>query len=392
MTLSKQPVLRVVSLVLMLLLLINILPLQSLAAKDVIEEEIELTGKYNGIFSLDSSTMELFRLENVVPGDSWEGKFHVRNTTKDKMEFAILSIVSNLKDHTLYNALDLQIYHDGEEIYNGSYGATQEPISRFYTINAGKKITFDFVVSLPKTVGNEVQNKKMDSTWTYEARYYGTGSGGGTANPKPVEYTVYYVDRDGNDLLDRKTGEGLPGKKVIETAPDIEGYTTPVKNKSINLSRFNENKIVFVYSKDKGTTPNQPSEPSTPPDPQDPTTPDNPGDSDNPGGAGSTDPINPNNPNDTDPTTPSDGDSTSGSSGEPTGSGDTGAPGDGSTDDSSKDPSVKTGVDKTDSNSMTVMWLFVFGLCVIGGGVLFVRIRAEKARAAKQNSNARRQD
>ncbi len=360
MTLTKQPVMRLLSLFLLVFLLFGIFPVQSLAADSVIEEEVEISGKYNGTFSLDSSDMELFNLKNVVPGDTWKGKLHIRNTAIDKMEIAILSIVSNLDDNVLYDALDLKISIGTEEIYNGSYGATKEPISRFYEVPAGGRVTFDIVVSLPKTAGNNIQNKKMDSTWTFEGRYYG---GGGSSRYK---YTVDYVDEDGNKLLKQKVGYGYLGNKIVEKAPTIKGYTVDENTKSVIIQRNRKNEIVFVYSPDK----TNPGQPSTPVDPQDPTTPTDPTPSTPPGDVNPPDePITPGTPD-----TPN----------EP------GTPGETTPDTPSKEPSVQTGVDKTDSNSAAVMWLVIFGLCLIGGIVLFARIRAEQTRVNKQKSKARR--
>ena len=164
--------------ILVVLLIFSLVPMAHAAESEqtktqVYEGEIELTGAYSGKFSLDSSDVYLFKLENIAPGDSWEGKIHVKNSASDKMEISILSIVSNLEDTKLFDALDLKISLEDKEIYNGSYGKTEEPVSTFYEIPAGKDITFDVVVTFPKECGNEYQGTKMDSTWTFEGRYYG---------------------------------------------------------------------------------------------------------------------------------------------------------------------------------------------------------------------------
>lgn len=144
--------------ILVILLILSMVPVahaDETARKQVYEGEIELTGKYSGKFSLDSSDLYLFQLENMAPGDSWEGKIHVKNSASSKMEIAILSIVSDLEDTKLFNALDLKISLGDKEIYKGSYGKTEEPISTFYEIPAGKTITFDVKVTFPKECGNE---------------------------------------------------------------------------------------------------------------------------------------------------------------------------------------------------------------------------------------------
>ena len=163
------------AIVVAILLILALMP-AAYAATRVAEGEIELTGRFNGKFTLDSSDLYLFKLENMVPGDSWEGKIHVKNSSGARMEIAILSIVSNLKDTKLFDALDLKISTGGKEIYSGSYGKTKEPITTFYELPMWETITFDVVVTFPKECGNEFMNTKMDSTWTFEGRYYGRGS------------------------------------------------------------------------------------------------------------------------------------------------------------------------------------------------------------------------
>lgn len=169
--------------ILAVLLILSMVPAahaEEAARQQVYEGEIELTGAFNGKFSLDSSDVYLFKLENMAPGDSWEGKIHVKNSASAKMEIALLSIVSNLEDTKLFDALNLEISLGDKKVYSGSYGKTEEPISTFYEIPAGKDLTFNVKVLFPKECGNEYQNTKMDSTWTFEGRYYG---GRGPVNP-----------------------------------------------------------------------------------------------------------------------------------------------------------------------------------------------------------------
>ena len=160
--------------ILVILLIFSLTPASRAAeGTPTFEGEIELTGKFNGRFTLDSSDMHLFTLENMAPGDSWRGKIHVKNSASAQMEIAILSIVSNLEDKALFDALKLKIQMGDTEIYDGSYGGTTDPISTFYKIPAGRTVTFDITVTFPKECGNELQNAEMNSTWTFEGRYYG---------------------------------------------------------------------------------------------------------------------------------------------------------------------------------------------------------------------------
>lgn len=157
------------SLLAFLLLIFSLLPQQALALQRTEVSTIELTGTLTESFELDASDVQLFSLKNMAPGDSWSGRVNVVNKTNTQMSIQLLSIVSNLEDLMLYDALHLIIIVDGDLVYNGSYGATGEPITTELTVPNDKPLSFDIYVSLPETVGNEMQSKEMDSTWTFEA-------------------------------------------------------------------------------------------------------------------------------------------------------------------------------------------------------------------------------
>ena len=190
---TRRLIRAVPAFILAVLLLLSLIPVTAHADNtpqtpktQVYEGEIALTGEYNGKFTLDSSDVYLFKLENMTPGDSWEGKIHVKNTGYRKMEIAILSIVSDLEDTKLFDALQLEISQGETEIYSGSYGGTKEPITKFLPINGRETLTFDVKVTFPKECGNEFMGTKMDSTWTFEGRYYG-GGGSQPSNPDPIK-------------------------------------------------------------------------------------------------------------------------------------------------------------------------------------------------------------
>lgn len=247
--------LRLAALLLVILAIVSSMTLQASAESSSPAELIpsfewtqQLTGEYTGKFDLTSEDMELFNLENIAPGDSFVGKIHVKNNARDKMEISIISIVSNLEDLTLFDALELEIKVEDEIVYTGSYGKTEAPISDFYLISPRDTVTFDVTVSLPIETGNEVLNKKMDSTWTFEANYYN----------RPVDdddeyrYIVNYLDEDGNELLPSKTGWAEYGEKVTERAKDIRGYVVDKDVKSIIMKRH-DNVINFIYRKSINT-------------------------------------------------------------------------------------------------------------------------------------------
>ena len=62
-----------------------------------------------------------------------------------------------------------------------------------------------------------------------------------------VEYTVNYVDAEGEPLADAKTDSGIVGFDVTETAKNIAGYTVDEATKTITLVN-GTNTITFVYT------------------------------------------------------------------------------------------------------------------------------------------------
>lgn len=161
----------------LLLLLLSPMAQTAQAASDGgWQENIELTGNFDGTFTLDSNTSHIFQAENAAPGDSWTGDITIQNHAEDPMEVALLSIVSELDDLALYNALTLNIQVDGTEIYSGSYGKTPEQITSYYELSPGESMVLNVTVEFPAHYGNEMISKQMNSTWTFDARYPDNGS------------------------------------------------------------------------------------------------------------------------------------------------------------------------------------------------------------------------
>ena len=232
------------------LMLISLMPRGQTvsAAEGGWREDIELTGDYTGIFTLNSNTSEIFNAANATPGNSWTGSITIQNKAEQPMEAALLTITSNLKDLIVYEALSLDICIAEECLYSGSYGDTPDQITPFYVIPAGKSLVLDVTIGLPESVGNEIMGKKMDSTWTFEARY-----------PKDANrhvmspYTVKYINKEtGKSLADDKNAYGQNGTVVTEKAPDIKGYQPDASEKRITLGKTG-NLIVFYYTKIENT-------------------------------------------------------------------------------------------------------------------------------------------
>ena len=167
---STRPVCRAAPVLLgILLLLFSVFPLSAQATEYNREDVIELTGTFSGTFELNSSDMELFSLTGMVPGDSWSGQLKVLNKTGTDMDVSLISIISNLEDTALFEALDLQLIVDGELVYAGSYGNTASPVTPKIPVPKNEPVVFQINVSLPTTAGNDLQAKEMNSTWIFEA-------------------------------------------------------------------------------------------------------------------------------------------------------------------------------------------------------------------------------
>jgi len=76
-----------------------------------------------------------------------------------------------------------------------------------------------------------------------EVTFYGYDS----ASVQMVEYTVNYVDAEGEPLADAKTASGVVGATVTETAVEVKGYTPDEETKSITLVD-GTNTITFTYT------------------------------------------------------------------------------------------------------------------------------------------------
>ena len=316
----SRPV-RIGVLLLALLLLVSLSPLvgTAKAAGDGWKENIVLTGNFQGIFTLDSNTSEIFRVDNAAPGDSWRGSITIENRAGTPMEVALLSIVSELEDLDLYNALTLDIHVGQFQVYTGSYGATPIPVSPYFVVASGASIVMDVTVGLPATVGNEMMGKEMDSTWTFEARLLDGGPG-----QVLYPYIVKYIEKDsGAALAPDKVGYAPLGALVTEYALPIPGYLADAAHKSIIIQPGN-NLIVFYYDKlAEDPDPAGPDRPSDPDQPSGPSDPDDDPSGDHPG-------------------------------------------------------NVQTGTDLSTGNTTTIIYILAAALCLLAILLIFLRIRAIK--------------
>lgn len=161
-------------LLLVALLLFFLLPFGQTAhaaPTDGWEENIVLTGEFDGKFTLSCSTEQLFHEDNAYPGEAWSGRINIVNKAKGTMDVALLTITSNLEDTDLFDVLVLTVLANDEAVYVGSYATNEEQITPYYSIPSGDTLTLDVTISFPAHCGNEMIGEEMDSTWTFEAHY-----------------------------------------------------------------------------------------------------------------------------------------------------------------------------------------------------------------------------
>lgn len=165
---------RCASILLVLLLLLSVVPIQAFASQTPESNIVHytLTSTFEGgKFELSGNKNKLFHLEDMLPGDQWKGQIHIRNNADGRMTICLVSITSNLRDQVLFNALDLEISYKGNAIYTGKYNTGLTTITDEYVLDSKETLVLDVIVTLPLSAGNEVQEKFMDSTWTFEATF-----------------------------------------------------------------------------------------------------------------------------------------------------------------------------------------------------------------------------
>lgn len=259
--------------VMALLLVVSVFAPSAYAADDREEHRnyrkykttIELTGReVEEQYELSSKDLYLFSLEGAAPGDTWYGAVKVENRTETDMAICVQSIESTLEQDTvLFDLLDLRISVAGKSAYRGKYGEGGRPVTDYYLLSPGEVMYFDIKVSLSETVGNEVQGRQMDSTWTFKAVFF---------EPQQLilDYNVYYVTQYFEDLLPSKLGHGYPNEVITEYAPTIDGYLPDEQAKQLLLEEDGRNVIYFIYYPEEGEgTPLDPAEPSDPSPPSD---------------------------------------------------------------------------------------------------------------------------
>lgn len=139
------------------------------AFADSISSDVEVRGDTDGGFEFSSDNFDLFHLNSMAPGDIQTGTITLTNTSNNAVYVGLESITSQLADNTLYDALDLKIFHGNDVLYEGSYGKTPNPVTDQLRVPAGESIFLYVEVSLNPLTANSLQGKEMDSIWVFSA-------------------------------------------------------------------------------------------------------------------------------------------------------------------------------------------------------------------------------
>lgn len=246
---------KIVSCMVAILLLFSTMPIMTFADGNT-ENHINIVGDFKTNLVLSTDNDFLFKDVNILPGSEFATTISLTNTAPRKMDISLLEIKNNIEDDTLYNAMSLSIVVNGTEVYNGSYGNTASPVFDELTLKSGETVNMYVKSALADDYGNEMQNKNLDTTWTFEASYAGSDRSGGGNNGDTVttscKYFVKYLDTEGKELREQKTATASYNSTVTEKAPKIDGYTPDAAKKSITISLMN-NTITFVYRKNSDT-------------------------------------------------------------------------------------------------------------------------------------------
>ena len=132
---------------------------------------VTLIGTYAESLKLQSDNDHFFRSKIMNPGDVWNSVILIRNDGRKELEFSLVQILNRMKDASLFNVLQLQIIgKDGQILYNGSYGASGYPVTKWISLSPGEEQYLNIVTAFPGICGNEYQAKGFESDWVFEAR------------------------------------------------------------------------------------------------------------------------------------------------------------------------------------------------------------------------------
>lgn len=244
---------RIINILIAFLLFLALVPtshaVEANATSQGWKENITLTAKDIGTFTLDSNTTQMLFVEDAVPGDVWTGEITLKNQAGGPVKVSLLSITNKLPDHSLYNILDLDIWIGAKTVYSGKYCDTPQNVTDFYVIPAGSSMEMTVRVSFPPEADNQMQGKTMDSTWTFEAQYAGRPN-----KDTLYPYRVQYLDKSSGDpLMAEKLGYAAHSASVTEYAPNLDGYEPDAQKKTITIGS-EENTITFYYKKTGNTS------------------------------------------------------------------------------------------------------------------------------------------
>lgn len=131
-------------------------------------DKVEMTGTFSEMFELNTDGDSIFDIPIMNPGDRWENKVEIENTTGETMEVRLFEVVNKIEDDMLFNVLKIKITIDGEVFFEGTYNNI--PQSEWIALKDREKVVFEIEMEFPGECGNEYQAKVLNSEWKFEAR------------------------------------------------------------------------------------------------------------------------------------------------------------------------------------------------------------------------------
>ena len=125
---------------------------------------INVTVKGSGKFALDSN---ILCDKTVAPGDTFENDIIIDNKTAKKVElfFSTDDIMTDDENNLLDN-INLRLYFDGKEFYNGTLRAAKlNKWKEIGILEKGATHTIHYEVDVPETLNNKFQMKNQKFIW-----------------------------------------------------------------------------------------------------------------------------------------------------------------------------------------------------------------------------------
>lgn len=130
--------------------------------------ETKIKGEVTDNLEINASDKYFSKKEILTPGDIWKSSITVENTGDYDYDISLDSIESNTEDTSLHNIVEVVIKHGDDIIFDGPLSS--EVKEKWITVKAHDKIEYNLEFTAPTEMSNELQGKKLDSKFVFEAR------------------------------------------------------------------------------------------------------------------------------------------------------------------------------------------------------------------------------